>query len=119
MTIEIIDAMLQTDEESSIQFWFCWLEIVQNGDVYLLPVTALGSLLEGELQAVFDAKETELFTLAQAKGDEPEKIYQRIDKRIVRAFALVTLDEVNIIRGELALPLRTAEQLRNAVKGKL
>ena len=42
-------------------------------------------------------------------------------ERIVRALALVTLDEINLIRANFAAPMtpRTATQLVNAVKAKI
>lgn len=38
---------------------------------------------------------------------------------LLRAFALAMLDEVNVLRARAGLPMRTAEQLRNAVKSKM
>lgn len=127
MTIEIIEAELSELDGDSL--WACWLEISQAAESYLLPATAPGTLLQADLQAHFDAKETKLFALAQAKGLDIEKIYDFLPKHIARAFALVTLDEINVLRSEIsdlkalhslpALAQRTATQLRQAVKNKL
>ena len=36
-----------------------------------------------------------------------------------RAFALIVMDEINILRGQHGLPLRTAAQLKNALRNRL
>jgi hypothetical protein len=117
MTIEIIETIFQTDIDTGLSLWVCWLEISQAGETYLLPATAPPSIAEGDLQAFFDGKESNLFALAQATGIETIEIYDRI--RILRAFALVVLDEINILRAQHSLSARTAEQLRTAIKNKL
>ncbi len=115
--IEIVSAeKIETTEES---YWACWLEISQGEEVWMLPATAPGALAEGELQAFFDAKESELWGIAQAKQYEAD-LHQHVEaKRVLKAFAAVVLDEVNILRGELGLSERTREQLRQAIKAKL
>ena len=119
MTIEIVDREFVEDLELGISNWACLLEITQLPEAFLLPANAPGSLAEGDLQAHFDAKETELFALAQVKGFAVDTLYQRIPKRVMKAFALVVLDEINILRDQHGLVLRTEAQLRTAVKGKL
>lgn len=100
-------------------YWACWLEIDQSGETWMLPTTAPGELTEGELQAFFDAKESELWAVAQAKQYGAD-IYEHVAvKRVLKAFAAVVLDEVNILRGEFGLSERTGEQLRAAIKAKL
>lgn len=44
-----------------------------------------------------------------------------IDQRLIRALALVVLDEVNLIRANFAIPMtsRTSTQLVNAIKAKI
>jgi len=49
-----------------------------------------------------------------ALDDAEERTYL-----LVRALALVTLDEINLLRGQHSLAPRTATQLRNAIKNKL
>jgi len=117
MTIEIVEAELQITEDIAI--WACWLEISQGTEAYLLPATASGELVAGELQAHFEAQETELFSLAQSKGFDVDQIYARLTERILKAFALVVLDEINLLRAQHSLTARTATQLRTAVKNKL
>ena len=118
MTIEIIEAVLETDDEGGT-IWSAWLEVEQAGEAYLLPTTAPGGLAEGGLQAYFDADEAALFSLAQAKGYAPDTIYERMERRVLKAFALVVLDEINLLRAQHGLAARTAEQLRSAIKARL
>ena len=47
-------------------------------------------------------------------------IFERVPlKRILKAFALVVLDEINILRGVAGLPERTPGQIMGAIRGKL
>ena len=119
MTIEIITADL-TEEIEGITLWAIWIEITQLSEVYLLPVTAPGSLPEVDLQSHLEAQETALFVVAQQKQILPETIYEKfISGRVLKAFAALVLDEINILRTEAGLVVRTAEQLRTAIKIKL
>ncbi len=118
MTIEIIEAQKIVDEETDI--WAVWLEITQLSTSWLLPTTAPGTLLESELQAHFDVRETSLFAVAQQRQIAPDAIYERVlSGRVLKAFAALVLDEINILRAEAGLSARTAEQLRTAIKTKL
>jgi hypothetical protein len=117
MTIEIIEAELQNIEE--INFWVCWLEVNQGSETYLLPATAPGDLQRTDLQTYFETNEAELFQLAREKAILPDDIYDHITRRVLKAFALVVLDEVNLLRSQHGLVERTAAQLRTAVKSKL
>ena len=119
MTIEIVDKEFIEDLELGISYWASLLEITQLAEAFLLPANAPGTLAEGDLQSHFDAKEAELFALAQEKGFAVDTLYERIPKRVMKAFALVILDEINILRDQHGLALRTEAQLRTAVKGKL
>lgn len=117
MTIEIIDKDLQNDP---ILIWAIIIEITDGIDIYVLPTTESGSVAESDLQAALDAREPELFLVAQQKAIAPDSVFTNTTaQRIVKAFALVVLDEINILRGVAALPPRTTEQLRQAIKLKL
>jgi len=48
-----------------------------------------------------------------------EELYKRFGPQLVDAVVQVTLDEINIIRSELGLPLRTGDQVINAISNKL
>ena len=37
----------------------------------------------------------------------------------LKGFALVALDEINLLRAQLGLPPRTVQQMKNAIKSKL
>ena len=63
-------------------------------------------------------------------GGDPVATFRRqakeaLDKQssetegLIRALALVVLDEINTLRGQHALAPRTAQQLRDAIKSKL
>ena len=115
--IEIIQAELYIDED--MQYWSCWLEITQDTEAWMLPTTAPGTLAEGELQAHFDIREAELWRVAQVKQYTPD-VFERIPlKRLLKAFALVVLDEINILRQAAGLAERTPEQIVSAIKVKL
>ncbi len=119
MTIEIITADL-AEEIEGITLWAIWIEISQLSEVYLLPVTAPSALLEVDLQAHLNAQESDLFAVAQQKQILPETIYEKIiSGRVLKAFALLVLDEINILRVEAGLTVRTQEQLRIGLKQKL
>lgn len=50
--------------------------------------------------------------------DEAANIEQHFDP-LLKAFALVVLDEINLLRTQAGLPARSVAQLKNAVKQKL
>jgi len=88
-------------------------------DSWMLPTTAPGTLQQADLQAHFDAQEAELWRVAQEKR-YPVDVWERIPlKRLLKAFALVVLDEINILRQRAGLAPRTADQIVGAIKAKL
>ncbi len=58
---------------------------------------------------------------AQLKSDNFDRIANALDAtdNITRAFMLVVLDEINLLRQQHALAERTVSQLRNAIRNKL
>lgn len=115
--IEIVTAELMDRGDRTI--WACWLQITQGPDSWLLPTTAPGALALADLQAHFDAQEADLWRVAQEKR-YPVDVWERIPlKRLLRAFALVVLDEINVLRQREGLAPRTAEQIVGAIKAKL
>lgn len=48
-----------------------------------------------------------------------EELYKKFGPRLIDAVVEVTLDEINIIRDELGLPLRTGTQVVDAISNKL
>lgn len=120
MTIEIVYAE-RVEEElvEGVFVWVCWLEISQSGQTWMLPTTAPGTLAKGELQAHFDARESELWSVAQQKQYTAD-LYDHVGPRhVLKAFAAVMLEETNILRQLHGLAPRTAAQLRQAVKAEL
>jgi len=66
MTITIAQSTLTETETGPL--WAVTLAITDGMDTYALPATAPGSLTEGQLQAHFDAREPQLWMLAQKKA---------------------------------------------------
>jgi hypothetical protein len=122
MTIEIIHAervVIGIDGDSTLTLWHCELEITQSAQTFALPATAPGNLLESDLQSRFEAKEDQLWILAQSK-QYPTNLYERLpSRRVLKAFVLVVLDEINILRQQHSLPDRTESQIIEAIKIKL
>jgi len=56
---------------------------------------------------------------ANADRDRRTAKYRIDDERVLRAFAEVVLDEINILRGQHGLTARTLSQLVTAIKGKI
>ncbi len=82
-------------------------------------LAAPGTLQQVELQAHFDAQEADLWRVAQQKRYTVD-VWERIPlKRLLKAFALVVLDEINILRTRAGLVPRTADQIVTAIKAKL
>ena len=48
-----------------------------------------------------------------------EQLYQRFSPKLIDAFVQVTLDEINLLRAEVGLPLRTSKQVIDAISNKL
>lgn len=120
MTIEIIDKQFTNSNDIIPSLWSIWIEITDEIDIYLLPTSELGSVAEGDLQAALDARESELWAIAQEKAISPDNVFTLTsEKRIVKSFALVILDELNILRSQASLSTRTIEQLRQAIKIKM
>jgi hypothetical protein len=115
ITVEIIDKMLD-----DAGFWMCWLEITSNSTSWYLPAAAPGDLEAGDLQAHFNAQANYLWQLADGgKGFAPNILLWPRERRLIRAFAEVVKDEVNILRAYHSLPDRTLAQLKAAIKAKL
>lgn len=92
--------------------------ITQGGESYLLGVGGLP--LAGNVQTILDSREVELWPQAQAGGRAVD-LYEVTPKRVLKAVALVIMDEINALRQAVipALPARTAGQIETAIKNKL
>jgi len=115
--IEIIHS--EYFENTFSSYWTCWLQITRDGESWMLPTTAPGTLENEELQAHFDAREDELWRVAQEKQYAPDILERMPMRQLMKVVALVMLDEVNLIREELSLSERTSKQLLDAIKAKL
>lgn len=108
--IEIIE-MRVLGETRAVDF-----VITNGGQSYFYQLGGLP--LEGDLQAILDSQEAELWTRAQANGQTVD-VYEVATKRVLKAFALVVMDEINILRQRAGLPLRNAGQIDDAIKARL
>jgi hypothetical protein len=50
---------------------------------------------------------------------ERSELYKKFNPVVIEALALVTMNEINLIREHLGLPLRTKTQMINAIETKL
>lgn len=116
MTIEIISTSSYTLQPTGETFRHCEIIISDGTDTYRWGVGGLP--MAGNLQTILNAREPELWAGAQAEG-RPVDLYELTVKRVLRAFALVMLDEINILRVQAGLPARTAAQAEAALKAKL
>jgi len=117
MTIEIIETEQYTEEGR--RRWRVELEITQGGQTWALPATAPGELLKSELLVYFGAREGKLWRIADQKKYPPD-VFDRIrERQLLKAFALVVLDEINILRQAAGLQPREASQIVTAIKAKL
>ena len=100
-------------------YWLCDLWITQESTTWYLPATAPGSLQESELQAHFEAQESELWDIAQRKQRPPD-IFENVGaKRIIKALALVMLDEVNRSREADGEDTLTKKEWKQMILDKL
>ena len=66
-------------------------------------------------QATRDSIDADILTaLRDTLADEIDRL-----ETFMRAFALIVLDEINTLRSEHGLPLRTASQLKTALRSKM
>lgn len=120
MTIEIIAKPKRiTVEGDGEQRWQCDLWIARNSTTWYLAATASGDLLESELQGYFEAREDWLWGIAQQKQQPPD-IFENVGaKRIMKALALVDLDEHNRSRVADGEPVLTKHEWRQMILDKL
>ena len=114
--IEIIDT--KTVNLGTISARHADIIISSGSEAYLFGVGGLP--LTGDLQAILNAREAELWTVAQTSGKAVD-LYEVTPKKAIKALALVMLDEINALRQAAVPPLaaRTIQQLEAAVKAKL
>ncbi len=117
MTIEILNTQTQTFEG---QPHSRYVEIIITSGPTSYQWSVGGLPLTGDLQTILEANEAELFTAASVVG-KPVDLYDVVPKRVLKAFALVVMDEINILRQNPTgvLPVRTANQIETAIKNKL
>lgn len=114
--IEILNTQITTNLENQPFARHADIIITSGPNSYLYGVGGLP--LTGNLQTILEAREAELFVEAQAAGKVVD-LYEIAVKRVLKAFALVTLDEINILRVQAGLAARTPQQAEAALKTKL
>ena len=77
-------------------------------------------IITGDVVSLMSLAERDAVDAADLSNTRDGKANQldRVED-ILRAFALVVLDEINNLRSQHSLPPRTIAQLKNAVRGKL
>lgn len=115
MTIEIVTANKR--DIGGHNAWVCTLEVTRLSQVWELSATAPGILTKAELQAHFEADETRLWVIAERKAELPD-VFRLVNRDTLEAFALVIMDELNILRSLHGLPVRTANQIKEAIKNR-
>lgn len=117
MTIEILETQTVNDPATGQPLSRAVSIIITSGPSSYLY--SRGSLpLTGNLQTILEAEEADLFTKAQANGKAVD-LYEITVKRVLKAFASVMLDEINILRVQAGLAARTGAQAEAALRAKL
>lgn len=117
MTIEILDTEISKDFFGNDSGRTATISITSGGQSYLLYVGGLP--LTGELLPGLEAREAELWQAASA-GGQAFDVFELVERRVIKALALVVLDEINILRAKHAdLAPRSEGQIRGAIKTKL
>ncbi|KKK62099.1 hypothetical protein LCGC14_3007720 [marine sediment metagenome] len=100
---------------------------VSNADwIYGPDMSAVGGqpnkywLISGDTVGLMNQVARDAVDAAEL-SDSRDSVAAQLDEveDVLRAFALVQLDEINVLRGLFGLPDRTVVQLKNAVRAKL
>jgi hypothetical protein len=119
--IEILETEFEFDiDDGTPHSRYAQIAITNGGTTY---EWARGGLpLEGDLQSILDAEEAQLLAAA-TEASRLFDPYELTERRVIKALALVILDEINALRQRplpvLPMPARTAGQIETAIKNKL
>lgn len=117
ITIEILNIEIIEDEDGNPQSQHAEITISDGVDIYAWRRG--GIPLAADVQASLEAEAARLWAAAQARA-EPIELYRHVTLwRLLKAFALVVLDEINILRAAAGLGPRSASQIEGAIKNKL
>lgn len=75
--------------------------------------------LSGDIVSEMSQAEKDAVDLANSEASKDTTAGKIDTDDYLKAFALIMLDEINILRSQHSLPLRTAQQLKTALRGKL
>lgn len=112
-TIEIVSERIDNENEIKTAD----IEITDAGTTYAWRVG--GIPIAEDTQTHLDSRVDELWRVAEQKGEPVDTLAQQPTRALLKAFALLVLDELNTLRAEHGLPQRTPQQLVNAIKNKL
>ena len=115
--LKLITATMVT--AGGVNTWNCWLSITQGGDTWKLRANTPGDIQYADLEAHFVPLEDDLWQVAQVEGYQDDLFERVTPKALLRALALVTLDEINILRRKANLPERTVSQLVNVIQERI
>lgn len=119
MTIEIVEIKTIQDETGADVAQHAEIIILDSGTDYAWRVGGI-PLDEPDVQSYLEARESRYLQAAIAAQAESPELYKNVTTwRILKAFALVVLDEINILRQSAGLSQRSASQIENAIKTKL
>lgn len=115
--IEILETKIENDFSTGQPGQRSVEVIITSGpSSYLLSIGGLP--LTGNLQTLLDSQEGQRWIEAQAGGRVVD-LYEVTLKRVLKAFASVMLDELNILRVQAGLQARTAAQAQAALLAKI
>lgn len=117
--IEILETKIENDINTGQPSKRSVEVVITSGpSSYLLSIGGLP--LTGNLQTLLDAQESQRWAEALAGGRVVD-LYELATKRTLKAFALVMLDEINLLRQASLppLPARSASQIEGALKAKI
>lgn len=105
-----------------------YIEIAEGQEAYYYAVPDIP--LGADVQTVLEARAAELWAAAQARGETADPL-SRIDllqTQVIKALALVLLDEINLLREAIVffhpgaaseLPQRTVDQLKTVIRQRM
>jgi len=77
-------------------------------------------IITGDVVTLMDQAARDVVDAAELEASRDSEAAQLDNvEAVLRAFMLIVLDEINILRGQHSLPNRTVQQLRAAIRARL
>jgi hypothetical protein len=122
ISISILEREWGEGDPPAPGFWRCLLELTDTdtSETWYLPATAPGAISdEAELAVYFREWADYLWQLACERRYAPD-LYRHVAAPVlVRALAALLLGEINALRAKAGLPVRTADEWKAAMVGRL